>query len=57
MGCARAELEKLRTENESLPERLTELERPRGLGRLWAWLFRRNKKETVELKKEDKTEE
>jgi chromosome segregation ATPase len=61
IGAAHAklseELEQLRTENESLRERLTELERPRGLGRLWAWLFRRKKKETVERKKEETTEE
>ncbi len=42
------EVEQLRTENESLRERLAELERPRGLGRLWAWLFHRKKKTTTE---------
>jgi hypothetical protein len=34
-------LEELRRENERLTTRIAELERPRGLRRLWAWLFRR----------------
>jgi hypothetical protein len=38
------QMEDLRRENEALRDRIAELEKPRGLGRLWAWLFRRGKK-------------
>jgi chromosome segregation ATPase len=37
-------IHELRRTNQSLAERLTELEKPRGLRRLFAWLFGRNKK-------------
>jgi hypothetical protein len=44
---ARAEmaqrLDKVLSQNEQLSARIAELERPRGLGRLWAWLFRRGR--------------
>lgn len=41
----RAEVQELRQRNAALTGRVTELERPRGLRALWAWLFRRKKKE------------
>jgi hypothetical protein len=37
-------LEGLRQDNEKLSARVAELERPRGLRRLWAWLFGRRKR-------------
>jgi hypothetical protein len=48
LGALRAELtghvDELRRENEALHGRVADLEKPRGLGRLWAWLFRRKKR-------------
>ena len=38
------QVDDLRRENEALRARVAELEKPRGLRRLWAWLFRRGKK-------------
>lgn len=40
--------EDLRRQNEKLSARVADLERPRGLGRLWAWLFRRGKRQEPE---------
>ena len=45
-----AKIDELRSANESLAQRLELLERPRGLRRLFAWLFGKNKKPaTVEV--------
>lgn len=38
------QVDELRQENEALRARVAELEKPRGLRRLWAWLFNRRKK-------------
>lgn len=40
-------IDELRSTNQALAERLEILERPRGLGRLFAWLFGKNKKTTA----------
>ena len=40
----KSHLEDLRQENEKLSARVAELERPRGLRRLWTWLFGRRKR-------------
>jgi hypothetical protein len=42
------EIRDLRRANDKLTARVAELERPRGLSRLWAWLFRRGKRQEPE---------
>jgi hypothetical protein len=42
------EVRDLRRANDKLTARVAELERPRGLRRLWAWLFRRGQRQQPE---------
>jgi hypothetical protein len=50
----RDELGKAHRQNEALADRVTELEKPRGLRALWAWLFgRRKKTPAVEVEAEE----